>query len=149
MGANALMVLTLPAGVPLALEQVPRLEQIIRRSIEDDGIDLCAQTVTSLYEERGWKLDPLPGCHWAIHVNLDGRRYYGPGYERGDARFMVAIAEALESSVPGSLPYYGDDYSDTLGPFGPAERAALIAHLEGPHGDDYHNSFAKYRPGPA
>lgn len=72
-------------------------------------------------------------------------RYYGPGYERGDILTICAVAEWCEQNLPPCEVWYGGDSSGVLAePFGPAERAAMRAHLYGAAGRDY---FKHDKPG--
>src|SRR5579883_2595839 len=56
--------------------------------------------------------------------------FYGEGYERGDAEWFVRLAEWLEQNVAGCEVWYGNDCADeSIQPFGPPERAALLAYF--------------------
>ena len=66
-------------------------------------------------EEPGFLLD----------LNLN-RKYFGKGYERGDAPLFVGISEYLEKRLPGARIFYGEDCSGDVFPFGQSEREALL-----------------------
>lgn len=55
-------------------------------------------------------------------------RYYGKGYERGDALFIIMIAEYLERTISGSEIWYGGD-SGGVTPFGRLERYKLLDYF--------------------
>ena len=65
-----------------------------------------------------------------LDANIRGP-YYGVGYERGNLRLFVGIAEWLEKSLPGCRVYYGHDSDDQGSPFDAPVRDILTA---------YHNS---------
>ncbi len=52
--------------------------------------------------------------------------YYFVGYERGDARLIVQVAEWLEERLPACKVYYGEDSSGIGRPFGQLARAKLM-----------------------
>jgi hypothetical protein len=74
----------------------------------------------------------------AIDVDLCGERYYGPGYERGDCKHIIAVAEWVERAIAPALLLYGEDTGERLERFGATERAALLEHFNGPDGDAYY-----------
>jgi hypothetical protein len=74
---------------------------------------------------------PVPvddGSTW-LDVGLT-LSYYGKGYERGDPEHFVRIAEWLERRIPDCEVWYGHDSDDeSIEPFGPAERTALLEYF--------------------
>ena len=65
-----------------------------------------------------------------INVNLL-KAYYGSGYERGDLKLFVRIAEWLERNLPGSEVHYGHDVGDEhLSRFDKGARDELLAYYE-------------------
>jgi hypothetical protein len=87
-------------------------------------------------EQDGPDVEPAPGeTFLEAHVYT---RYYGPGYERGDLPFLLALAEWLERKIPGGSVLYGGDSSGVCAePFGAAERKAMLDHLASPEGRAY------------
>lgn len=71
-----------------------------------------------------------------LKVHLFGR-YYGPGYERGDILKYCAVAEWIETNLPGAELWYGGDSGDDLVRFDEPYRRELRAHLYGPKGRAY------------
>lgn len=81
-----------------------------------------------IYEQDGSDITPDTGEHF-LHVNLSSR-YYGPGYERGPAISIIAVAGWLERRIPGAAIWYGGDSSGVIAkPFGKAEREQLFDHF--------------------
>jgi len=67
----------------------------------------------------------IPDAVSIIQVHLRSR-YYGNGYERGDAPTILAVAAWLESRIPGATIWYGGDYSGVdETPFNETERQKL------------------------
>ena len=59
-------------------------------------------------------------------VNL-WKSYYGPGYERGDPRLFVKVAEWLEQNIRNCEVYYGNDSTaDQVQLFDKETRASLL-----------------------
>jgi hypothetical protein len=86
---------------------------------------------------------PIPiddGSIWIdVHVCRD---YYGVGYERGDLEWYIRLAEWLERNVVGCEVWYGNDCSDeSIKPFGPDERAALLAYFRRVGHEPYDSRF--------
>lgn len=72
-----------------------------------------------------------------LEVSLWGR-YYGVGYERGDIRFYVGVAEWLEQNISGCTVWYGGDSSGCEAElFDRAARDRLIRHKNSSKGSDY------------
>lgn len=72
-------------------------------------------------------IEGKPG--FLLDMNIRGS-YYGVGYERGDLRLFVGIAEWLEQNLPGCHVFYGEDCSGEGYPFDEPLRGALIAYRE-------------------
>lgn len=85
-----------------------------------------ALTIIEEYAQEGLPILPAEG-ETLIEVNLFGR-YYGRHYERGDAPFIISVADWLERRIPGGEIWYGGD-NGRLGPFGEATRALLWQHF--------------------
>ena len=64
-----------------------------------------------------------------LDLNIRGP-YYGVGYERGNLRLFVGIAEWLEQKLPGCRVLYGEDCSGEGYPFDAPMRNALIVYRE-------------------
>ena len=62
---------------------------------------------------------------YLLNLNIYGS-YYGVGYERGDLRLLVGIAEWLEQKLPGCRVLYGEDCSGEGYPFDTVVRGILI-----------------------
>lgn len=71
-------------------------------------------------------------------------RYYGPGYERGDLPFLIAVGEWLERKIPSGLVLYGGDSGDGVDPFDTAARAKLLDHFAGEDGRAYFTAGNPY-----
>lgn len=97
-------------------------------------------------EQDGPDVEPKVGeTFLEVHVFT---RYYGPGYERGDLPFLIALAEWLDRRIPGCTVLYGGDSSGVCaGVFGPKQRAALLDHFASDHGRDYYGYFDKNMDG--
>lgn len=76
--------------------------------------------------------DPVPIRDGSVWINTHTTHcFYGNGYERGDPRFFVRLAEWLEGALPGAEIYYGHDNSDELIElFDPATRQALLSYYD-------------------
>lgn len=70
-------------------------------------------------------LDEAPGS--THHVDTD-QRYYGPGYERGPAYFIVAVLMQLWSHKNVKRVWYGTDVGEDLEEISPEGVLALAAH---------------------
>lgn len=80
------------------------------------------------YNQDGPTLKPKKGEQF-IEVHM-WTRYYGPGYERGDLPFIIAVAEWLEIRIPGCEVWYGGDSSGINAElFDKAARSALFEHF--------------------
>ena len=55
--------------------------------------------------------------------------YYGPGYERGDLPFLLALRRWFEAKIPGCAVYYGGDTGETLDLLDDAAERDLWAHF--------------------
>lgn len=72
------------------------------------------------------------------------RRYYGPGYERGDLRFLIALAEWLEQRFEPCEVWYGGDSSGFWAHhFDRPARDALKLHFYKVGHDPYQSSPGK------
>lgn len=60
----------------------------------------------SLGTEYNLTPPPPPGTTFRVRLWMS---YYGPGYERGDPAFLLALARWFRSKLPGSVIYYGSD----------------------------------------
>ena len=88
------------------------------------------------WTQDGESIYAQPGEHM-LEVSL-WTRYYGPGYERGDILTICAVAEWCEQNLQPCEVWYGGDSSGVLAElFGPADRAAMRAHLYSQSGRDY------------
>jgi hypothetical protein len=88
---------------------------------------------------RCYNVRERPG--WTtLRVNIFSR-YYGPGYERGDLPFLLALARFLEDIVPASYILYGSDSGDTLEYFGRDEQEDLWDHFVSVQYEPYHRAF--------
>lgn len=93
--------------------------------------DLRARHViypVATWDQDGPEIVPDPGeFFYKLAIRT---RYYGVGYERGDAIFLLALAEALEHLIPPGEVWYGGDSSGVCAaPFNKRERAALREHF--------------------
>jgi hypothetical protein len=97
----------------------------------------CGLTADDFY--TGGPLTPEPD-EWAMPVPDPASRWYranlyrafwSPSYPRGNPPVLARVAAWLEANVPGGEVWYGSDFSDHLQPFGPAERAELLALWHG------------------
>lgn len=79
------------------------------------------------YEQDGDDILPEPGETF-LEIYL-WTRYYGPGYERGDAVFLIALADWLETRTGGQVWYGGDSSGVLAVHFDRAERAAMWRHF--------------------
>lgn len=79
------------------------------------------------YEQDGDPIKPKAGETF-LEVHVWGR-YYGVGYERGDAPFLIALADWLEKRTSGEVWYGGDSSGICAIHFDAVERAALWAHF--------------------
>lgn len=77
-------------------------------------------------------MEDEPG--FLLDLNLS-RKYFGKGYDRGDAPLFVGIAKYLEQRLPGTRILYGERSSGDLFPFGQVERAALLRLYREPRGE--------------
>lgn len=60
---------------------------------------------------------PVPSGQTWMNVNLLLKHNPG-GYRRGDGHYVTRIIEWLETTIPGSRVWVGEDSSDLLRPFG-------------------------------
>ncbi len=65
--------------------------------------------------------------------------YYFVGYERGDAKLIIQVAEWLEEKLPDCKVYYGEDSSGIGRPFGQLARAKLMDYYNKVGHEPYHN----------
>jgi hypothetical protein len=74
---------------------------------------------------------PVPVADGSIWLDVGTiKSYYGEGYERGDAEYMVRLAEWLESNIPNSEVWYGHDVADeSIKPFGAEQRDAFLDYF--------------------
>lgn len=76
-----------------------------------------------------------------LDINL-GTRYYGPGYERGDALLIINVAEFFEQRL-GAEVWYGRDSDDKLHLFDEEARQALKKHFFEVGHNPYQMGFGK------
>ena len=94
------------------------------------------ELIDDLYTQDG--PDILPASNERFVLAHLMTRYYGPGYERGDLPFLIALAEWLERKLKPCEVWYGGDSSGVCAePFGAKERAAMLDHLASANGRDY------------
>lgn len=105
-----------------------------------DGKGRHAIEVIDKYEQDGPDILPEDGeTFLCVHL---WTRYYGKGYERGDCTTICAVAEWLESRVPGGVVWYGGDSSGVCAkPFGARQRAALRALFNESGHDNYRGGW--------
>ena len=96
-----------------------------------DPADFSSDGPLTVLGSRKWDRDPPvvgKGKWFDVGVAVE---YYGAGYERGDARWIVGLAEWLERRIEGAEVWYGYDSADeSIRPFGPHQRAVLMADYE-------------------
>jgi hypothetical protein len=79
-----------------------------------------------MLEPDEWAM-PVKDGRW-YNANLS-RAFYSRDYPRGDLPTIVRVAEWLERNVPGAEIWYGNDCTDeSMQPFGPEARDALMQH---------------------
>jgi hypothetical protein len=86
---------------------------------------------------------------WWLNVGIR-LNYYGEGYERGDPVHLARLAEWLEQRIPDCEVWYGHDIADeSIKPFGPAERDALLTYYRQVGNEPYDSKFRhhRHRPG--
>lgn len=83
-----------------------------------------------------------------INVNL-WTRYYGPGYERGNIRLIIDVAEVLETIFVGGEVWYGGDSSGVCAVrFNAAARAELRDHWLKVGHEPYRRGKNQFMPEP-
>lgn len=132
MGIDAeMLVRVTPPLEPLAVRRLAyRLAEGFgaERFLIDRAKDRHCLEIVQDYTQDGPDITPAEGEQF-IRLNLFGR-YYGAGYERGDLPFLLAVAEWLESAIPGSKIFYGGDSSGVCAePFDGPARDALWRHF--------------------
>ncbi|WP_022886382.1 hypothetical protein [Glaciibacter superstes] len=73
-----------------------------------------------------------------IDVDMNGARYYGPGYERGPWPEIHTAIIALVAALPGCTVHYGGDSDPDAPEVDEDALAEMWAHWLSPRWDDYH-----------
>lgn len=90
---------------------------------------------------------PVPVADGSTWLDVGtNQAYYGEGYERGDAEYLVQLAEWLERQMPGCEVWYGHDAADeSIKPFGAQERDTFIAYFRQVGHEPYNSKFRHLR----
>ena len=108
---------------------------------EDSTIGRHALELIKEYHQDGEPIFPKPGETF-IEVHI-ATRYYGKGYERGDLRLIMGVAEWLEARIPECDIYYGGDSSGICAePFDAKARRELFSYFAKVGHEPYVGSFS-------
>lgn len=133
---------SMPVGVTLLINNpyllnesnVLKLDSELRKDFDSDRHDVAFDPDKAIEIERTDARDNfLPsgfyGGQWLrLNCHLE---FYGVGYERGDCELIVRLMDWLESRLPSSHIYYGEDVTSMKAckPFDKERRDKLLRYF--------------------